>query len=305
MASNSERFSNSQRPYEGDKDTMKIAVGQVQLTPDVRKNKTNVERRVETAAKQGAALVVFPELSILEFFPRMAHRYEFFDLAEEIGGPTTEWFASVARKHGVHIAFNQYERSPEQLYFDTSVIVDREGEIAGRQRMMHIAEEPGYNEKFYYTPGVDSYSVFELDGWKFGIATCYDRHFPEVFRSFTVQGAEAVLVPTGVAATEPFTDVYEMEMRAAAVTHGVYVAMANRAGTEAPLTFLGRSMVIDPMGSVVMSLDEKPDQVVTVDLQKEAIRKARVLFPYLRDRRPETYSMVMSDVGAAGGGCCH
>ena len=285
---------------------MKIAVAQIQATADVRKNKTNAERMVEAAAKQGAGLVVFPELSILEFFPRFPHRYEFFELAEEIGGPTTEWFASVARKHGVHIVFNLFERSPEHLCFDTSVIVDCEGELVGRQRMMHIAEEPGYNEKFYYAPGVDSYSVFELDGWKFGIATCYDRHFPEVFRSFTVQGAEAVLVPTGVAATEPFSDIYEMEMRAAAVTHGVYVAMANRAGTEAPLSFLGRSMVIDPMGSVVMSLDGKPDQVVTVDLQKEALRKARVLFPYLRDRRPETYSLVMSEVGAAGGGgCCH
>jgi len=284
---------------------MKIAVAQIQGAVDVRKNKASAERMVEVAAKQGAELVVFPELSILEFFPRLPQRYEFFDLAEEIGGPTTEWFVSVARKHGVHIVFNQYERSPEHLYFDTSVIVDRDGALVGRQRMMHIAEEPGYNEKFYYAPGVDSYSVFELDGWKFGIATCYDRHFPEVFRSFTVQGAEAVLVPTAVAATEPFGDVYEMEMRAAAVTHGVYVAMANRAGREEPLTFLGRSMVIDPIGSVVMSLDGKPDQVVTGDLQKETLRKARVMFPYLRDRRPETYSQVMAEVGAAGGGCCH
>jgi N-carbamoylputrescine amidase len=270
---------------------MKIAVGQIHGTSDVQANRVNVVQLIERAAGESAQLIVLPEMSVLEFFPRLPHRYEFFDLAEPIPGPTLDWFSELAKKHGVHIVYNHYERSPEHLFFDTSVVVDRDGHFIGRQRMMHIAEEPGYNEKFYYAPGRDSYNVFALDGWRFGIAICYDRHFPEVFRSFILQGAELVLVPTAVASSEPFGDTYELEMQAAAVTHGVYIAVANRAGGEDPLEFLGRSMVIDPKGHIADTLGDELNAVCTVKISKAAVTQARILFPFLRDRRPETYDL--------------
>lgn len=273
---------------------MKIAIGQTHGTPDINDNKRRVEQLVQQAAAQGADLIVLPEMTILEFFPRIPHRYEYFDLAEPIPGPTLAWFQDLARTHDIAIVYNHYERSPEHLCFDCSVVVDRQGNYVGRQRMMHLAEEPGYNEKFYYAPGQDDYNVFNFDGWCFGIAICYDRHFPEVFRSFLLKGAEIVLVPTAVAATEPFAEVYELEMKAAAVTHGVYIAMADRAGVEDPLTFLGRSMVIDPLGNVMESLDDKPDQILVAEIDKATVSKARMLYPFLRDRRPETYGDVAS-----------
>jgi len=273
---------------------MKIALAQTHGTPDVHDNKRRVEQLVQQAARQGADLVVLPEMSILEFFPRIPHRYEFFDLAEPIPGPTLDWFQQLAAKHHIAVVYNHYERSPEHVCFDCSVVVDRQGNYIGRQRMMHLAEEPGYNEKFYYTPGQDDYHVFHLEGWCFGVAICYDRHFPEVFRSFLLQGAEAVLVPTAVAASEPFADVYELEMKAAAVTHGVYIAVANRAGIEDPLSFLGGSMVVDPLSNVVASLDDQADQVLVAELDKSAVTRARILYPFLRDRRPETYTHVAS-----------
>lgn len=268
---------------------MKIACGQTHGTPDVETNRKNVASLVQRAAADGADLILFPELSILEFFPRVSHRYEFFELGEPIPGPTSEWFSGLARQHNIHIVYNHYEKSREHLFFDCSVVVDRTGAIVGQQRMMHIAEEPGYDEKFYYTAGWDTYHVFELEGWRFGIAICYDRHFPEVFRSMILQGAELVLVPTAVAASDPFATTYELEMQAAAVTHGVYIAMANRAGQESPLDFQGKSMVIDPLSRIVGALDEKPNQVLTCGLAKETVTKARTLYPFLRDRRPETY----------------
>ena len=271
---------------------MNIAVAQIYGSSDTDDNKARAERLVKSAAERGAQLVVFPEMSILEFFPRKPHMYEFFDLAEPVPGPTSEWFANLARRYDIHIVYNHYELSLESMCFDTSVIVDRSGSLVGYQRMMHLAEEPGYNEKFYYTPGWDRYHVFELEGWRFGIAICYDRHFPEVFRSFILQGAHLVLVPTAVAATEPFAEVYELEMRAAAVTHGVYIAMANRAGTEEPLRFLGQSMIIDPLGRPVVTLNDEPDQVATAELHKDVVTMARRLFPFLRDRRPETYRLL-------------
>ncbi len=277
---------------------MKLTVAQTHGTPDTDANRTQVASLVEKASRAGSQLVVFPEMSILEFFPRLPHRYEYFDLGEPIPGPTSDFFAGLARGRDIHIVYNHYERSREHLFFDTSVVVDRTGNIVGRQRMMHVAEEPGYNEKFYYAPGWDRYHVFELEGWRFGIAICYDRHFPEVFRSFILQGAELVLVPTAVAASEPFAEVYELEMKAAAVTHGVYIAMANRAGVEEPLTFLGRSMVIDPQGRVVARLEEDPNEVLTVEVTKKAVTEARTLFPFLRDRRPETYDL--SENGGVG-----
>lgn len=271
---------------------MKIAVVQIHGTQDTQANRVQVTQLIERAARDGARLVVLPEMSVVEFFPRLPHRYEFFDLAEPIPGPTFDWFSELATRNGVHIVYNHYERSPEHLFFDTSVVVDRNGQLLGRQRMMHIAEEPGYNEKFYYSPGWDSYRVFELEGWRFGIAICYDRHFPEVFRSFILQGTELVLVPTAVADCEPFGDTYELEMRAAAVTHGLYIAMANRAGKEDPLEFLGRSMVIDPQGQIVDTLGAESNEVCTVEIAKETVTQARVLFPFLRDRRPETYDVL-------------
>lgn len=271
---------------------MKIAVAQIHGTQNVETNRATVKGLIEQAAGAGAQLVVLPEMSILEFFPRTPHRYEHYDLGEPIPGPTTEWFGKLAKHCGIHIVYNHYERSPEHLFFDASIVVDRTGKYVGRQRMMHLAEEPGYNEKFYYTPGWDRYRVFDLEGWRFGIAICYDRHFPEVFRSFTVQGAELVLVPTAVAASEPFAEVYELEMRAAAVTHGVYIAMANRAGTEDPLTFVGRSMIIDPQSNVIKTLDAEPNQVCVAEITKQEVTKARTLFPFLRDRRPETYDLI-------------
>jgi len=268
---------------------MKIAVVQTHGTPDAQANRTQVTQLVEEAALAGAKLAILPEMSLLEFFPRQPHRYEFFDLAEPIPGPTFEWFSHLARSNDISLVYNHYEQSPEHLFFDTSVVVDRNGQYVGRQRMMHIAEEPGYNEKFYYAPGQDAYRVFDLEDWRFGIAICYDRHFPEVFRSFILQGAELVLVPTAVAGSEPFGDTYDLEMKAAAVTHGVYIAVANRAGREEPLEFLGRSMVIDPKGQIVDTLDGKPNKVCTVEVTKETVTQARILFPFLRDRRPETY----------------
>ncbi len=271
---------------------MNIAVAQIHGTPDVPANRSQVTCLTEQAAKSGAQLILFPEMSLFEFFPRTPHRYEYFDLGEPIPGPTTEWFSTLAKDCGIHIVYNHFERSVEHLFFDTSVVIDRTGQYVGRQRMMHIAEEPGYNEKFYYTPGWDRYNVFELDGWRFGIAICYDRHFPEVFRSFILQGAELVLVPTAVAASEPFADTYELEMKAAAITHGVYIAMANRAGSESPLTFLGRSMIIDPQGNVIQTLDAEPNQVCVAEINQESVTKARTLFPFLRDRRPETYERI-------------
>lgn len=271
---------------------MKIACGQVHGTADIDANKKTVQSLVERAVAGGADLILFPEMSLLEFFPRIPHKYEYFDLGEPIPGPTSEWFSALARKNNIHIVYNHYEKSREHLFYDCSVVIDRSGAMVGKQRMMHLAEEPGYNEKFYYAPGQDTYHVFELDGWRFGIAICYDRHFPEVFRSFILQGAEVVLVPTAVASSEPFAEIYEFEMKAAAVTHGVYIALANRSGEEEPLSFMGKSMVIDPLGHVVGELDDKVNQVLTCKIDKDTVTKARMLFPFLRDRRPETYTFL-------------
>lgn len=268
---------------------MKIALAQTHNGPDAAVNRARAAELISRATERGAELVLFPEMSVLEFFPRRPHQYEAFELGEPIDGPTFEWFSRQAREQKIAIVYNHYERSPEHLFFDASVVVSTSGEFLGRQRMMHLAEEPGYNEKFYYAPGQDGYRVFDLCGWRFGVAICYDRHFPEVFRRFILQGAELVLVPTAVAASEPFADVYELEMRAAAVTHGVYIAVANRAGREDPLTFLGRSMLINPLGEVVHALGGEPQQVLVGEIDKRTVTRARVFFPFLRDRRPETY----------------
>ena len=144
---------------------------------------------------------------------------------------------------------------------------------------MHIPQvAPGFWEKFYFRPGNLGYPVFDTRVGKVGVYICYDRHFPEVFRSFIMQGATMVLVPTAVAASEPFAEVYELEMRAAAVTHGVYIGMANRAGTEGALNFLGQSMVIDPQGQLVTELDTEQDRVGGLEAAKKFVKLGFKIF---------------------------
>jgi len=270
--------------------TIRLAMAQVSASPDREANRRNGLELVARAAAEGANLLCFPEIAFDPFFPQYRADFAYFDWAEPIPGPTVERFQRAARRHGIVVVLNLFERAGPGEYYDTSPVIDADGEVRGLSRMVHIAEAPFFNEKFYYRPGNRGFPVFRTAVGTLGLAICYDRHFPEQMRALTVKGAEMILVPLTAVAADLW-EIFEVEMRAASYQNQVYVALVNRVGKEGEMAFLGRSFVVDPFGHVIARASDAPD-LILVDLDLEAIDHARRKTPHLRDRRPDQYRII-------------
>ncbi|MCL5959294.1 MAG: acyltransferase [Chloroflexi bacterium] len=267
-----------------------IALGQM-VAEETRK--ASISKAVDfvgRAAGQGADLIIFPEIGMCQFFPQFRADYRWFDDAEPIpGGDTCESMQEAAAKHHIAVVVSIYEVAIEGVYYDSAAVIDRDGKLLGTQRMMHIAEEPLYNEKFYYKPGnTCEYPSFLVGGnVRVGVAICQDAFFPEQIRLLTLHGAELIVVPTAVSCE---TDPILLASQSGAVLNQVFFATANRAGTEGGLTFTGQSHVADPTGKIVALSEEKGDHVLVVPVDIDLVRDVRRRQNYwLRDRRPETY----------------
>ena len=243
------------------------------------------------AAASGADLVVFPELSFTPFYPRVPiseRSASALDLAEPVPGPTTEALAEAAQEHGVVVVFNLMERDGDRT-FDTSPVLDADGSLLGRTRMMHITEYDHFHEQGYYVPGDTGAPVYNTAVGRLGVAICYDRHYPEYLRALALQDAEIVVVPQAGTVGEWPDGMYEAELRVAALQHGVFTALANRVGHEGEMHFAGRSFVTDPFGEVVAQAPGGAETVLhaSMDLNTTADAPARRLF--LHHRRPDQY----------------
>jgi beta-ureidopropionase len=258
--------------------------------PEREENVIRALRMMEDAAQAGAQLIVFPEMSVDPFFPQYRAEKRFFDWGMPVPGPLTDRFQEQAVILGLATVINVFERAAPGRYYDCSPVFDANGTYLGKQRMTHILEGPGYNERYYYWEGDSGYPVFDLGPARLGVAICYDRHFPEAVRALALGGAELIVVPTATASLEAqFRAVWEIEMQAAAIANGVFVAVANRAGVDDTLTFFGRSFAVDPYGRVLARAPEDDVALLLVDLDLDIIEEARRDMPFLRDRRPETY----------------
>lgn len=246
---------------------------------------------LDGAAEAGADLVVFPELSFTPFYPRVPiadRTVDVLDLAEPVPGPTTEAVVEVAEELGVVVIFNLMERNGGRT-FDTSPVIDADGTLLGRTRMMHITEFEQFHEQGYYAPGDTGAPVYDTAAGRLGVAICYDRHYPEYLRALALQGAELVAVPQAGIVGEWPDGMYEAELRVAALQNGFCTALANRVGPEGNMHFAGRSFVTDPFGQVVAQAEGAGEAVLhaSVDLFRCSESPARTLF--LRDRRPDQY----------------
>jgi N-carbamoylputrescine amidase len=252
---------------------------------------TRGREAIADAAASGADLVVFPELSFTPFYPRVPvseRSASALDLAEPVPGPTTEALAEAAREHGVVVVFNLMERAGDRT-FDTSPVLDADGSLLGRTRMMHITEYDHFHEQGYYAPGDTGAPVYDTAVGRLGVAICYDRHYPEYLRALALQDAEIVVVPQAGTVGEWPDGMYEAELRVAALQHGVFTALANRVGREGDMPFAGQSFVTDPFGEVVAQAPEAEEAILhaSADLDATADAPARRLF--LRHRRPDQY----------------
>ncbi len=266
-----------------------IALIQQRATPDRRANRERALASVERAATMGARIVCFAELAFDPFYPQRPAREQTLEAAETIPGPTTDAFARAARRHGVVIILNLFERDGPRTY-DTSPVIDADGTILGKTRMIHITEYPCFHEQGYYTPGDLGAPVYRTRYGAIGVAICYDRHYGEYMRALALGGAELVVVPQAGAVGEWPEGLYEAEMRVAAFHNGYFTALCNRVGEEECLTFAGESFVSDPSGTIIARAGTGTEEILTATLDLDLVRNSHARRLFLRDRRPELYA---------------
>ncbi len=264
--------------------------------------KANIAAVAEAAA-QGARLVLLQELHNSLYFCQTEETSQ-FDLAEAIPGPSTEALGRAARESGVVIVSSLFERRAAGLYHNTAVVFERDGAIAGRYRKMHIPDDPGFYEKFYFTPGDLGFTPIDTSVGRLGVLICWDQWYPEAARLMALAGAELLLYPTAIG-WDPDDDQAEQQrqrdawvtiQRAHAVANGIPVLSCNRSGHEPDpsgqsrgIRFWGSSFVAGPQGEMVAQASTERDEILMAEIDLGASEKVRRIWPYFRDRRIDDY----------------
>ncbi len=283
----------------------KLCVGLVQQQCGSNREQ-NIEKSVagiREAAAKGAHLVVLQELHPGLYFCQTEDT-ACFDQAEAIPGPATERFGQLARELGVVIVTSLFEKRAPGLYHNTAVVLEKDGSIAGRYRKMHIPDDPGYYEKFYFTPGDLGFNPIDTSVGRLGVLVCWDQWYPEGARLMAMAGAELLIYPTAIG-WDPRDDRDEQLrqqdawltiQRAHAVANGLPVVSVNRVGLEEDPSrqspgalFWGNSFVAGPQGEWLARADSDRDEVLVVDIDKERSEAVRRIWPFLRDRRIDAY----------------
>lgn len=270
---------------------MRIALVQQSASADPAQNIRRGLSAVERAAAEGADLVAFAELAFTPFFPQHRLVGDRFAHAETIPGETTRLFQEAARRHGIVIVLNLYERSGDRAY-DASPVIDADGTLLGTTRMMHITHYEGFWEQDYYDPGDTGAPVYQTAAGRIGVCICYDRHYPEYLRIMALAGADLVVVPQAGALGEWPEGLFEAEMRVASFQNGFFTALVNRVGAEDVLTFAGGSVVTDPMGQVVARAAEGTDDLLLADLDLSRCDDSHARRLFLRHRRSSEYRTI-------------
>lgn len=268
---------------------MRIALIQQHATADLADNLARGLAAFERAADGGAHLVAFAELAFSPFYPQRHATPETLARAEPIDGPTVSAFQERAAARGVVAVLNIFERDGDKT-FDTSPVIDADGTLLGRSRMLHITEYDAFHEQGYYAPGDTGTLVFDTKAGRIGVAICYDRHFPEVMRSLALEGADVVVVPQAGSVGEWPDGLYEAEMQVAAFQNGYFTALCNRVGAEDRLTFSGESFVCAPDGRVVARAGLGTDEFLIADLDLGEVEHSHARRLFLKHRRPELYA---------------
>ena len=276
--------------------TIRIALIQQVATHDRADNLERGLRALQTAADGGASLACFAELAFERFYPQIPADAGAIDRAEPVPGPITDAFRVRARELGIVVVLNLFERDGDRS-FDCSPVIDADGTLLGRTRMIHITDYDGFHEQGYYAPGDTGARVYETAVGVVGVAICYDRHYPEYMRALALEGADLVLIPQAGAVGEWPEGLFEAELRVAAFQNGYFTALCNRVGQEERLKFAGESFVCAPDGSVVARAPAGEDHVLLADIDLSETESSHARRLFLRDRRPELYADWLAKVG--------
>ncbi len=279
------------------------ALVQMSCSADRTANQRHIREQLRAAAAQGAQLVLLQELHDTLYFCQTEDN-ACFDLAEPVPGSGTEKLAALARELEMVIVASLFERRAAGLYHNTAVVLDRDGSLAGRYRKMHIPDDPGYYEKFYFAPGDLGFQPIQTSIGKLGVLICWDQWFPEAARLMTLAGAELLLYPTAIGwdPADPAEqqqrqlNAWQTVQRAHAIANGIPLLVCNRTGFEndrsgqtAGIQFWGNSFVAGPQGEMLASASPDGAELLIASVNMRRSEEVRRSWPYLRDRRVDAY----------------
>jgi len=275
---------------------MKIGIIQQHNSADREDNKARLAAKIRKLAHEGAELIVLQELHNGLYFCQ-TEDVNVFDQAEPIPGPSTDFFGTLAKELQVVIVTSLFERRATGLYHNTAVVMERNGSIAGKYRKMHIPDDPGYYEKFYFTPGDLGFQPVDTSAGRLGVLVCWDQWYPEAARLMALAGAQLLIYPTAIGYDPNDSPEEQQRQRMAwqtvqrghAVANGLPVVTVNRVGEEDGVPFWGTSFVAGPQGELLYEAptDQETEDIVDVDMQRS--EQVRRWWPFLRDRRIEAY----------------
>ncbi len=279
----------------------KVKIGLIQMSC-VKDKSSNVSKTIEKisdAAAKGAQIICLQELFTSLYFCDIEDHDNFL-LAEAIPGPSTDVLSEIAKEKNVVIIASLFEKRSSGLYHNTTAVIDADGKYLGKYRKMHIPDDPGFYEKFYFTPGDLGYKVFETKYAKLGVLICWDQWYPEAARITALMGADILFYPTAIGwakhqdettNTEQY-NAWQTIQRSHAVANGVHVVSVNRVGEEGNMKFWGGSFVSNPFGSLLFKASHDHEETIVIEIDLEKSEYYRTHWPFLRDRRIDSYEPI-------------
>lgn len=281
-----------------------VALVQQSNNDNADENMAKSIKAIREAAQKGAQLVVLQELHRSLYFCQ-TEDVDVFDLAETIPGPSSNTLGELAKELNIVIVASLFEKRATGLYHNTAVVLEKDGSIAGKYRKMHIPDDPGFYEKFYFTPGDLGFEPIQTSVGKLGVLVCWDQWFPEAARLMAMAGAELLIYPTAIG-WDPNDgqneqtrqkDAWVISQRAHAVANGVPVISCNRVGHESDpsghssgIQFWGNSFIAGPQGEFLAQANNIDEQILVVEVDQKRSENVRRIWPFLRDRRIDHYS---------------
>lgn len=280
---------------------MKIALIQQTYCKDKEKNIEKLTQNIRRCALQGAELIILSELHNTLYFCQ-TENVDNFNLAEEVGGNSTQYFGQLAKELGVVITISIFEKRANGLYHNTAVVLEKDGAVAGIYRKMHIPDDPAFYEKFYFAPGDLGFEPIKTSVGNLGILICWDQWYPEAARLMALNGADILIYPTAIGWDINDTP-YEQErqlnawiavQRGHSVANNLPVVSCNRTGYEqseesdSGIKFWGHSFVFGAQGEPLAQAGEE-EQNIVVEIDLDRTEQLRRIWPFFRDRRIDAF----------------
>jgi N-carbamoylputrescine amidase len=280
-----------------------VKIGMIQMVCSTEKQ-ANIDKsviKIREAAASGAQIICLQELFASAYFC-WEENYDYFSLAEAIPGPTTVLFSDLARELKIVLVASLFEKRAEGIYHNTVAVIDADGQYLGKYRKHHIPDDPGYYEKFYFTPGDHGYQVFNTKYARIGTLICWDQWYPEAARITSLLGAQIIFYPTAIGWAVSQDEQLNMQQyqawqtiqRSHSIANGVYVVAVNRTGMEGNMNFWGGSFISDPFGVLLCQASHNGEEIHVQEIDLNKIEETRVHWPFLRDRRIDSYGQIGS-----------